>query len=332
MGASTATTEQPAGDVGPSVADGLPSRGVSVDRPSDASAGRVLAVDLGGTKMEVGLVDDSGRILERSRTATPTSHDPEDVFGALAAVVADVLGGLSAADRPDACGVGCGGPMSAGGRTVSPLNIPGLRAFPLRDRLEVLTGLSVCVDNDAKALALGEGWRGAAHGRRDYLARVVSTGVGGGVVLDGRLLDGTGGNAGHIGHVVVEPDGRPCVCGGRGCLEAEASGTAIAAVTGRPAAEADDAVRRRCGTLVGRAVASVANLLDLQLAVVAGSVALGYGEPFFSAAQAEITDRCGLEFARPTRIVPGGLGADGPLIGAAAVARRRFAPAGGGDR
>ncbi len=91
------------------------------------------------------------------------------------------------------------------------------------------------MDNDAKALALGEGWIGAAAGRRDYIAMVVSTGVGGGSVLNGRLLDGRLGNAGHVGHVVVVPDGRACACGGRGCLEAEASGTALAAITGQPA-------------------------------------------------------------------------------------------------
>ena len=134
----------------------------------------------------------------------------------------------------------------------------------------------MAVDNDAKALALGEGWLGAAQGVHNYLAMVVSTGIGGGIVLDGQLLDGTWGNAGHIGHVVVEPDGRACVCGGQGCLEAEASGLSIETVTGRPASEASAAVRRRAGMLIGRAVASVANLLDLELAVVAGSVALGF--------------------------------------------------------
>jgi glucokinase len=283
----------------------------------------VLAVDIGGTKMEAGVVDAAGRIVERSRTATPSSTDPDEVFDALSTIVSEVLDRTTVV--PTTCGVGCGGPMAPGGETVSPLNIPGWRGFPLRARLADLVGLPVSVDNDAKALALGEGWLGAARGHGDYLAMVVSTGVGGGIVLDGRLLDGTGGNAGHIGHVVVEPDGRACACGGRGCLEAEVSGTAIAAVTGRPAAEADLAMRTRCGTLVGRAVASVANLLDLQLAVVAGSVALGYGQDFFGAAQDEIELRCGLEFARPTRILPGGLGADGPLTGAAAVARHRTA-------
>src|SRR5205814_9992896 len=139
------------------------------------------------------------------------------------------------------------------------LNIPGWRRFPLRKRLADATGLATFVDNDAKAPALGEGWRGAAADERNFIAMVVSTGVGGGIVLDGRLLDGAAGNAGHIGHVIVEPGGRQCSCGARGCLEAEASGTAIAAFTGRPPAEAGPDVVERCGRLVGRAVASVAN-------------------------------------------------------------------------
>ena len=291
--------------------------------------GWVLAVDVGGTKMEVGLVGPDGTLTGRRRVDTPTSEDAEAVFAPLAAAVTMVMDEAAAGvvAMPDKGGVGCGGPMAPGGAHVSPLNIPAWREFPLGERLADLTGIPMAVDNDAKALALGEGWVGGAQGSRDYLAMVVSTGVGGGVVLDGRLLDGSGGNAGHIGHVVVEPDGRPCACGGRGCLEAEASGPAIATITGRPAAEADEAMRRRCGTLVGRAVASVASLLDLQLALVAGSVALGFGEPFFRAAQDEVSLRCGLEFARPTRIVPAGLGDAGPLVGAGAVARLRFATA-----
>ena len=210
--------------------------------------------------------------------------------------------------------------MRDGGAAVSPVNIPAWRAFPLRDRLRAHTELPTWVDNDAKALARGEGWLGAAVGMRDYLAMVVSTGIGGGIVLDGRLLEGADGNAGHIGHVIVEPDGRRCGCGARGCAEAEVSGTAIRAITGEAPAHAPPELIERCGRLVGRAVASVANLLDLPLAVASGSVALGFGAPFFAAAQAELDRSCRLDFARGTRIVPGGLGADGPLIGAAAVA------------
>src|SRR5262245_3892630 len=197
-----------------------------------------LAVDVGGTQLAVGLIDDQGRVVERD--VRPT--DPADPWPALEALVTGVLG-RTGADRPVAVGVGCGGPMRAGGDVVSPLNIPGWLDFPLRPKIAALTGLPVAVDNDAKALALGEGWRGAAAGVADYLAMVVSTGVGGGIVLDGRLLDGASGNAGHVGHLVVEPDGRDCVCGSRGCLEAEASGLAIAAVTGRPATEAPVTVR-----------------------------------------------------------------------------------------
>lgn len=222
----------------------------------------------------------------------------------------------------EVCGVGTGGPMTRDGSTVSPINIPAWRAFPLRDRLTDALDLPIAIDNDAKALALAEGWLGAARGVRDYLAMVVSTGVGGGIVLDGRLLDGADGNAGHIGHVLVDPDGHRCGCGARGCLEAEASGTAIAAITGRPAAEADGATIERTGTMVGRAVASVANLLDLRLAVVAGSVALGFGAPFFAAANAEIERRARLDFSRGCELRPAELGADGPLIGAAAVGWR----------
>jgi glucokinase len=115
------------------------------------------------------------------------------------------------------------------------------------------------------------------------------------------------------------PDGRACPCGGRGCLEAEASGTAIAAITGRPAAEAPPDVVERTGRLVGLAIASVVNLLDLPLAVVSGSVALGFGDPFFAAAQSEMDARCRLEFARGATVIPGGLGDGGPLVGAARV-------------
>jgi len=277
----------------------------------------MLAVDVGGTKLAAGVVDDTGRLLARASRPTPDTEDAELLLRVLLDTVAEVRTGQELR-----CGVGCGGPMTPGGEEVSPLNIGGWRGFPLRARLADALGIDTHVDNDAKALALGEGWCGAARGVADYLAMVVSTGVGGGLVLDGRLLDGAAGNAGHVGHVIVEPDGRICPCGAQGCLEAEASGTAIAARTGRPAADADEGERSRAGRLVGRAVASVANLLDLRLAVVAGSVALGFGAPFFEAAQAELDRSARLAFSAGARIVPGLLGDAGPLVGAAAVAYR----------
>jgi len=282
--------------------------------------------------MAAGLVDRSGQLSESETVRTPRSLSSEEVWSELALLVKKVLARPGGEDAI-VCGVGCGGPMSspASGLVgtidpaeimVSPLNIPAWRDFPLWTRLNELTGLPTAIDNDGKALALGEGWVGAATGCGDFIAMVVSTGVGGGIVLDGRLLNGRLGNAGHIGHVVVEPSGRICECGGSGCLEAEASGTAIAKATGRPAAEASPAVVARTGTLVGRAIASVANLLDLRLAVVGGSVALGFGAPFFVAAREEVQRRARLEFARDTKVLPAALGSAGPLVGAGAVGWR----------
>jgi glucokinase len=273
-----------------------------------------LAIDIGGTKMAVARADADGRLTDRRATPTPGQASADFMWEVLVDLVDEVR-----RDDELVVGVGCGGPMTPGGELVSPLNIPAWRDFPLQARLAELTGLGVHVDNDAKALARGEGWVGAARGERDFIAMVVSTGVGGGLVVDGRLLDGATGNAGHIGHVIVEPEGRVCACGARGCLEAQASGPSILAATGVTPAEAGDEVRRWIGTLVGRAVASVVNLLDLRLAVVAGSVALGFGEPFFAAAQAELESRSQIEYTRGARIVPAGLGDEGPLVGAAAV-------------
>ena len=114
---------------------------------------------------------------------------------------------------------------------VSPLNMPGWRGFPLRARLAArFPGLPVRIHNDAVCLAVAEHWQGAGRGSADMLGMVVSTGVGGGLILGGRLINGGTGNAGHIGHVVVEPEGGPrCGCGGHGCLEAVARGPALAA-------------------------------------------------------------------------------------------------------
>ena len=279
----------------------------------------VLAIDIGGTKMAAGVVDASGRLLRSLSTPTPRGPDGEEVLAALLDVVRRV--GPSGAL---ACGVGTAGPMTAGGRTVSALNIPGWRGVPLLSRLEDALQLPVEIDGDAKALALGEGWLGAARGSRDFLAMVVSTGVGGGLVLDGRLLDGRDGNAGHVGHVIVVPGGATCGCGAAGCLEAEISGTAIARRTGRPAAEASHEEVARAGGLLGLGLASVVALLDLELVAVGGSVALGLGEPFFAAVREAYARDARIAHARDARIVPVGLGPDGPLVGAAGVAWRRL--------
>ena len=279
----------------------------------------VLAVDIGGTKIAAGVVTADGSLLRSASVPTPRSTDGEEVFAALTSAVAAV--------EPDGVagvGVGSGGPMSAGGVTLSPLNIPGWREFPLLARVEKAYGLPVVVDNDAKALALGEAWRGGGAGVRDFLAMVVSTGVGGGLVVDGRLLDGASGNAGHVGHVIVVPGGAPCGCGSSGCLEAEISGTAIGRRLGGSAAGAPPEEVERAGRLLGRGLASVVALLDLSKVLVGGSVALGFGSPFFAIANASLREHAGLDYTSGCTIAPVGLGAEGPLVGAAALAWRHL--------
>jgi glucokinase len=279
--------------------------------------GTVLAIDVGGTKIGAAVVDAAGTVLGSAFEPTPREPDPEAVFAALVAAVR-----RAEPDGAVAVGIGCAGPMSHGGVTVSPLNIPGWREFPLRSRVEQLVGLPVVVDGDAKALAVGEGWRGAAEGVRSFLAMVVSTGVGGGLVVDGRLLDGASGNAGHVGHVVVVPGGAVCGCTARGCLEAEISGTAIGRRLGAPAAKAPPEEVARAGRLLGEGLGSVASLLDLELVAVGGSVALGFGEPFFAACNEALHDTSRLGFTAGCSVVPVGLGKDGPLVGAGALAWR----------
>ena len=283
-----------------------------------------LSIDIGGSKIAVGLVTRNGELIDRTQFVVNAQDSSEELFDDLSRAVDAQL--LRAVDhhgvRPSVVGVGSAGPITANVETISPLNIPQWRGFELRQRLETLTGLPVFGDGDAKALALAEGWLGAARGIDNFMAMVVSTGVGGGIVLNGQLLDGETGNAGHIGHVIVEPNGRRCTCGGRGCLEAEASGPAIEAITGRSPTQPTYEIMVRTGRLVGRGVASACNLLDLKLVVVGGSVALGFGATFFNAAQRTLDELCTIEFTREARIVPTRLSDEGPLIGASAVGWR----------
>lgn len=274
-----------------------------------------LAVDIGGTKLSVGVVSGSGEILSHGRALTPQVQ----VWSTLSELIVSQM----AASEVElvACGVGCGGPMSPNGDFVSTLHIPEWRDFPLRSSLEKLVQMPVYIDGDAKALVQGEVWCGAVAGQTDVVGMVVSTGVGGGIISGGKVLDGRSGNAGHIGHVIVVPDGRLCACGSRGCLEAHASGRSIEAITGKPAAQASQQVVQETGRLVARALVSVGATLDVRSAVIAGSVALGFGAPFFEAVQSELDRSAKIGFIDGFKVCPAGLGPLSPLVGAAAVAR-----------
>jgi glucokinase len=300
----------------------------------------VLALDVGGTKLAAAVVDDAGRILGRGRVPSPTGADPEPLYEALLACAAAALRGADVLPGDlDGVGVAAAGPMMWPSGEVSPLNMPAWRGFPLRKRLaEEFSSDRVLIHNDAVGLTVGEHWKGAGSGTANLLGITVSTGVGGGLILDGRLYHGFSGNAGHVGHVVVEPDGPVCACGGRGCLEAVASGpnavrhalddgwrpqpgviadgVALAA-----AAAAGDAIAlrnlARTGRAVGTAIASCANLLDLEVAAIVGGFSQS-GPPFWKPLQEAFTAHAGFPFAAACRVVPGQLSDTAGLLGAAA--------------
>jgi glucokinase len=300
----------------------------------------VLALDVGGTKLAAAVVDDAGRLLGRGRVPSPTGTDAEALYEALIACAAAALRGADTLPGDlDGIGVAAGGPMVWPAGDVSPLNIPAWRGFPLRKRLaEEFATERVLVHNDAVALTVGEHWKGAGAGTSNLLGITVSTGVGGGLILDGRLYHGTSGNAGHFGHTVVEPDGPPCACGGRGCVEAIASGpntvrhaqadgwrppTGVAAdgAALAAAATAGDPVAThhlaRAGRAVGVAVASCASLLDLQVAAVVGGFSKS-GAPFWQPLQQAFAAHAGLRYAAACQVVPGRLAGAAGLLGAVA--------------
>lgn len=291
--------------------------------PPDHQGDVILAIDIGGTKFASGLMTSRGALLDRSRIDVEPDVGPQSHFAALASIVAEQLDRAEQHDvRVRAIGIGSAGPIERNCETVSPVNISSWRGFPLRSHLIDLTGLPVYGDLDAKALALSEGWLGAAQGVSSFCAMTVSTGVGGGFVIDGELLDGATGNAGHVGHMIVEPGGRRCGCGARGCLEAEASGLAIEAITGRPPTEPTYDIMRRTGRLVGRAAGMICTSMDIDLVVVGGGVALGFAATFFNAAQEEIDRVARVGHGAAARVTPVRLGDRGPLIGAGAVGLR----------
>ena len=298
---------------------------------------QVLALDIGGTKMAAALVDQEGRISGYERVDTPPELEAEGLWRTLDMLTEKVLAAEPAGLV--GVGVGCGGPMTWPAAEVSTLNIPGWRGFPLRERLrERHPGLPVRVHNDAICLAVGEHWKGAGRGSQNVLGMVVSTGVGGGLILGGHLVDGASGNGGHIGHVIVDPAGPPCKCGGQGCLEAIARGPGLVAwaqgagwrpnrldVTGVDLA--DDARRghpvatkamRRAGNALGIAIASAVHLCDLEVVSVGGG--LSQAGPLLFDPLLEAYDRhARMDYARRVRIVRAELGQQAGLVGAAAL-------------
>ena len=301
-----------------------------------------LAIDVGGTKLAAATVEPGGRLIAWKQVPTPRDLDAEQLWRTLDALVRRLLdeARVTASDQLAGVAAGCGGPMEWPAGVVSPLNIPAWRSFPLRARLRERFGaVPVRVHNDAICVVAGEHWRGAGRGRDNVLGMVVSTGVGGGLILDGRVIEGASGNAGHIGHVAVEPeDGPLCLCGARGCLEAIARGPALVAWAqregwrkGQPDATAkelaDDgahghpvgvAAMRRAGRALGIAIASATCLCDLEVVSIGGGLSQA-GSILFDPLEETLHSRARLAFARQLTVVPAALGQSAGLVGAAAL-------------
>ena len=313
-------------------------------------ASLAIAIDIGGTKVEAALVDEHGTVLPSSRHRFPTGRGQsaeelaESVRSAIRGVLALLTGRDAAFDPAQVRGVGIGaaGPINLGAGRVSPLNLPVWRDYPLRQLVAdtvhpVLPGIPVTLRMDGLCITLAEHWVGAGQGYDNVMGMIVSTGVGGGLVLGGQTVPGPSGNAGHIGHVEIGGHDDLCHCGGLGCLEAVASGPRTVewanaqgwnGSTGEELAAAVSAgdpiaVRavERAGRAVGRAIASAASLVDLDVVAIGGG--FSHVSPLlFEHARAAVAER--VEFGYVTRvlIVPSGLSGDGPLIGAAALIHR----------
>jgi len=305
---------------------------------TDATAGPTLVLDIGGTKIAAGFVDAKGQLLQRNQQPTPRSTDADEVWAAAELAIAEAL--AAAGGVVSGAGISSAGPIDLTDGTISPVNIGAWRGFPVRDRVaEAVPGVPVRLAGDGLCMALGEHWLGAGQGATFMLGMVVSTGIGGGLVLDGAPYDGRTGNAGHVGHVVVDQHGPPCSCGGRGCVEAIASGPNLVSWAreqgwaGLPdagakeladAANAGDPIAlrafRRGADAIAAMIASVAAVCDLDLVVIGGGVAKS-GALLFDPLHAALRNYARLDFISGLRVVPAALGGDAGLVGAAALLR-----------
>jgi glucokinase len=323
---------------------------VEDDGAADATPGLVLGLDIGGTKLAAGVVDAAGRslsfVVESTRADEGAERGLERLFELGRAAVAEA--GVAWA-RIAAVGIGAGGPLDAArGILLEPPHLPGWVDVPIVARAEDAYGLPVALENDATAAAAGEHRYGAGADTSHMVYLTISTGVGGGVVVDGRLYRGATGNGGELGHVTVDCSGRPCRgCGRRGCLEAYVSGTSIAerareagmagvtAADVAAAAAGGDPVATEVWDATTDALAcgltSIVNLFEPELVVLGGGVVAGTGEQLLG----PVRERVRVEAMSPAggaaRIVSAALGTHVGVVGAAAIAYERLAAAHAAD-
>jgi glucokinase len=320
-----------------------------------ASSSFVVGVDIGGTNLVVGAMpaDGSREIgvhTQLTRADLGADAVVDRICGMIETTIATVLRETGASrDRIAGVGVGSPGPLDREHGIVIITPNLGWKDFPLRDRIGRQVGLTATLDNDANCATLGEFWRGAARGGRNVVGFTLGTGIGGGLVLDGRLYHGSSDVAGEIGHTTIEANGRRCGCGNYGCLEAYASGPAIAmrarealangeasllydlcggdlakltaAIVYKASAQGDavaSEVVRETARFLGLAVANILNVFNPDVVVLAGGVAQA-GDSLFEPLRAEVRRRAFKPAVDACRIVPGALGSSAGMVGAVAA-------------
>ncbi len=314
----------------------------------------IVGVDLGGTNIVVGtLPEDGSAVYGHQLQPTPVAEGPDAVVGRIVELIGKSLTATKrelGTDDLNVAGVGIGSPGPLDTHTGIVVTTPNLgwRNMPLRDRIADATGLAATLENDANCATLGEWWHGAAQGAQHVVGLTVGTGVGGGVVLDGKILHGASDVAGEIGHMTIDMTGRLCKCGNYGCLEAYASGPNIAAraveellagaatklpdyvggdldritaqVVYEAARDGDELaldVVRDTARVLGVGIATLVNILNPEIVVVAGGVTLA-GDHLFAPLRAEVKRRAFRPAVDACRIVPGALPGTAGVYGAVA--------------
>ena len=289
------------------------------------------AVDIGGTSTKIGIVATDGRILARDRVATSLGGEPRGLVDAIGSATVPLLENARGEGHiVDGCGVSVAGFLTSDrSAMVHNANLPRLREFPLRRALTEALGVECRLEVDSNASTIAEYQHGAGEGAQRLLGLIVGTGVGGGVIIDRRLLRFTGECAGDIGHVIVAPDGRMCSCGARGCLEAMVNTAALLERTGGTpvrdtvtAARSGDVAARKilaeAGWWIGLGLASLSPIFSPDRIVVGGGIAAA-GDALLEPTRESYRVHARPEFAEHTQVI--GSSCDGweGLVGAASL-------------
>lgn len=304
----------------------------------------ILGIDIGGTKTTVGVTDRYGKLLLHKRILTPNVLGPTVNIAMIIPAAHEVA--LTQGDRVTAVGIGCGGPLDRKTGTLYKVsNLPGWEGICLTDIFSEEFRAPAYLDNDATAAALGEAKFGAGKGVDSFVYFTISTGIGGGIVIDGKPFRGAGENAAEFGHMKISAEGPVCNCGDRGCLEAYASGTSIARIaregldahpksTLGPADEitAENVARAVANgdeyasevwygamRILGLGVANVVNALNPRRVILGGGVTKA-GDMFLTPVREVVKERAMQELARDVEIVLAANGDQTGLMGAIAVA------------